>query len=145
MENGRKEVTIELETTIYDMETKEQETQKQSFPGELMAQGKFDVLRYKEVLEDGQVIQNMITIQPERVAVRRTGAIKMNQQFQENKRTENIYQHMHGNIHMETFTNSISFEKHGDAKGALHMDYTMKLNGQLEREHTLKLSISRRA
>ncbi|GLO67700.1 DUF1934 domain-containing protein [Oceanobacillus kimchii] len=142
MTNGRKEVTIELKTTIHDIETGDKETQKQSFSGELIAQGKFDVLKFTEVLEDGQKIQNMITIQPERVAIRRSGAIKMNQQFQENSRTENIYQHMHGSMRMETFTNRISFEKEKDDKGNLQMDYNMKLNGQLEREHRLVLTFS---
>lgn len=143
MQQNSERVNITLKTMIYDVDSEEQETQEQSFAGEWTKKGNIDVLRYEEVIEEAGTIQNMITIRPERVSIRRTGAIQMNQQFQLGQKTENIYQHMHGNIHMETFAESISFTEDTMPR-VLEMYYTMKLNGQLERKHQLRLQFSRR-
>ncbi|MFD1416415.1 DUF1934 domain-containing protein [Oceanobacillus jeddahense] len=141
MQQNSEHVNITLKTVIYDVDSGEQETQEQSFTGEWTKKGSIDVLKYKEVNEEVGTIQNMIMIRPERVSIKRTGVIQMNQQFQLGQKTENIYQHMHGNMHMETFTESISF-KEDTMPRALDMNYTMKLNEQLERKHQLKLQFS---
>ena len=141
MQHNSEHVTITLKTVIYDVDSGEQETQEQSFTGEWTKKGSIDVLKYEEVNEEAGTIQNMIMIRPERVSIKRTGVIQMNQQFQLGQKTENIYQHMHGNIHMETFTESISFTEDAMPR-VLDMNYTMKLNEQLERKHQLKLRFS---
>ncbi|GIO24756.1 DUF1934 domain-containing protein [Oceanobacillus sp. J11TS1] len=143
MQQNSEKVNITLKTVIYDMDSDEQETQEQSVAGEWIKKGDIDVLKYEEVIEEAGTIQNMITIRPERVSIRRTGAIQMNQQFQSGQKTENIYQHMHGNIHMETYSESITFTENTMPR-MLEINYTMKLNGQLERKHQLKLQFSRR-
>jgi len=141
MQQNSEHVNITLKTVIYDVDSGEQETQEQTFTGEWTKKGNIDVLKYEEVNEEVGTIQNMIMIRPERVSIKRTGVILMNQQFQLGQKTENIYQHMHGNIHMETFTESISFTESSMPR-VLDMNYTMKLNEQLERKHQLKLQFS---
>ncbi|MCT1901223.1 DUF1934 domain-containing protein [Oceanobacillus sojae] len=141
MQQNSEHVDITLETMIFDLDSGDQETQEQTFTGEWTKKGDIDVLRYKEVIEEAGIIQNMIMIRPERVSIKRTGAIQMNQQFQLGQKTENIYQHMHGNIHMETFVESITFTEDTMPR-MLEMNYTMKLNGQIERKHQLKLQFS---
>ena len=141
MQQNSEHVNITLETMIFDLDSGDQETQEQDFTGEWTKKGDIDVLRYKEVIEEAGTIQNMIMIRPERVSIKRTGAIQMNQQFQLGQKTENIYQHMHGNIHMETFVESIAFTEDTMPR-VLDMNYTMKLNGQIERKHQLKLQFS---
>lgn len=141
MQQNSEHVYITLETMIFDLDSGDQETQEQTFTGEWTKKGDIDVLRYKEVIEEAGTIQNMIMIRPERVSIKRTGAIQMNQQFQLGQKTENIYQHMHGNIHMETFVESITFTEDTMPR-MLEMNYTMKLNGQIERKHQLKLQFS---
>lgn len=141
MQQKSEDVNITLKTVIYDLDSGEQETQKQSFMGEWTKKGSIDVLKYEEVNEEVGTIQNMIMIRPERVSIKRTGVIQMNQQFQLGQKTENIYQHMHGNMHMETFTELISFTEDTMPR-VLDMNYTMKLNEQLERKHQLKLQFS---
>lgn len=141
MQQNSKHVNITLKTMIFDLDSGEQETQEQNFTGEWTKKGDIDVLRYQEVIEEAGTIQNMIMIRPERISIKRTGAIQMNQQFQLGQKTENIYQHMHGNIHMETFVESITFTEDTMPR-VLDMNYTMKLNGQIERKHQLKLQFS---
>lgn len=143
MQQNSEQVNITLKTVIYDLDSGEQETQEQSFTGEWIKDGTIDVLKYEEVMEEAGKVQNMITIRPNRVSIRRTGAIQMSQQFQSNQKTENVYQHMHGNIHMETFTESITFSE-DSVPQMLEVYYTMKLNGDLERKHQLRLQFSRR-
>ncbi|GGP15282.1 DUF1934 domain-containing protein [Oceanobacillus neutriphilus] len=141
MQQNSEHVNITLKTLIFDLDSGDQETQEQTFTGEWTKKGDIDVLRYKEVIEEAGTIQNMIMIRPERVSIKRTGAIQMNQQFQLGQKTENIYQHMHGNIHMETFVETITFTEDTMPR-VLDMNYTMKLNGQIERKHQLKLQFS---
>ncbi|MEK4298386.1 DUF1934 domain-containing protein [Oceanobacillus sp. FSL W8-0428] len=141
MQQNSEHVNITLKTLIFDLDSGDQETQEQTFTGEWTKKGDIDVLRYKEEVEEAGTIQNMIMIRPERVSIKRTGAIQMNQQFQLGQKTENIYQHMHGNIHMETFVESITFREDTMPR-VLDMNYTMKLNGQIERKHQLELQFS---
>ncbi|WP_152656903.1 DUF1934 domain-containing protein [Oceanobacillus sp. CFH 90083] len=141
MQQNSEQVHITLKTVIDDLDSGEQETQEQSFTGEWMKKGSIDVLKYEEVMEEAGKIQNIIMIRPERVSIKRTGAIQMNQQFQSGQKTENIYQHMHGNIHMETYSESITFTEDIMPR-VLEINYTMKLNEQMERKHQLKLQFS---
>ncbi|WP_080872312.1 DUF1934 domain-containing protein [Oceanobacillus timonensis] len=134
-------VNIKLETSIYDVDSGEQETQEQSFTGEWTKKGNIDVLKYEEMMEEAGTIQNVVMIRPERVSIKRTGAIRMNQQFQSGQKTENIYQHMHGNMHMETYSESITFQEDTMPR-VLEIKYTMIINGQMERKHKLRLQFS---
>ncbi len=82
MQQNSEHVNITLKTLIFDLDSGDQETQEQTFTGEWTKKGDIDVLRYKEEVEEAGTIQNMIMIRPERVSIKRTGAIQMNQQFQ---------------------------------------------------------------
>ncbi|MFD1064562.1 DUF1934 domain-containing protein [Oceanobacillus locisalsi] len=141
MQQQSEQVNIKLQTSIYDVDSGEQETQEQTFTGEWMKKGNIDVLKYEETNEEAGTIQNTVMIRPERVSIKRTGAIRMNQQFQLGQKTENIYQHMHGNMHMETYSESITFQEDTMPR-VLNIKYTMVINGQMERKHQLKLQFS---
>ncbi|ALX49857.1 DUF1934 domain-containing protein [Lentibacillus amyloliquefaciens] len=140
MENNPKEVAVELKTAIDDNGEMEYNTVRAT--GQLFQKSRMDVLSYEETAEDGSPIKNMITIYSDRVAVKRTGLVNMHQHFRERKTSENVFQHPHGNIHMETFTNTITYQALSDnQKGMLIIDYVVKLNGQDERNHQLTLTI----
>lgn len=134
----KKKIRVMLKTTIDDGESKEYN--KISEIGDLFQSEKRDVLTFIEKTEDNEEIKNFITIQESRVTVKRSGYVTMNQTFQENRITENIYRHPHGAIHMETFTRNIDYRMNSNhTKGQLFIDYTVKLNGQDERKHKLEL------
>lgn len=134
------DIYMELQTTIKDGETKEKNTVKEK--GKIYTKEHIDMIMYEEQAENEnqKVVKNIITIQPEKVTIRRSGAVKMNQMFQEGKRSESVFQHPHGRIHMETFTQSFEYQSFNEEKtGKLAINYTVKLNGQEPRQHFLEL------
>ncbi|WP_164667545.1 DUF1934 domain-containing protein [Virgibacillus doumboii] len=140
MNSGSKKVSVELQTIIDDGSQKEYNTVNET--GELYQKNNIDVLTYEENVEEGNAIKNLITIYPDKVSIKRTGMVSMHQKFRVDRPTENVFQHPHGNIHMETFTNTIHYQElTGEHDGLLAIDYTVRLNGQDERKHQLQLSI----
>ncbi|WP_010099501.1 DUF1934 domain-containing protein [Ornithinibacillus scapharcae] len=134
-----KQVRIELHMEIEDDGLKETSTSNQL--GNYYQKGNVDVLTFEEKTEDNQTIRSLITIYPEKVNIKRTGYVSMNQQFHSEHVTENVYKHPHGHIHMETYTKSIRYQAlEGNEEGQLYIQYTVKLNGQDERNHSLRLN-----
>ena len=139
MEAEHKKVRMILRTIITD----EGDTEKNelSHHGYFYRNQTFDVIKFDEQLETGGKVRNLITLQKEKVTIKRTGAVSMNQKFQANKITENVYHHPHGTIHMETFTDSIRYQPPGKKKdGCLQISYHVKLNGLKNRKHDLMLT-----
>lgn len=131
-------VDIQLKTTIRDDEQKE--TIENKYKGRYFNKGTTDVLLYEEKTEDNETIKNFVTIQPDRVNIKRSGAITMNQQFVSKQITECYFSHPHGRIHMETFTNEINLHPPKESVGEVSIAYTVKLNGQEKRQHELTLA-----
>ena len=137
MNEPEKRVAIQLKMKIQDASDKEVNHIKST--GVLFRKGKLDVLRFEEKIDDVE-ISSLITIQKGKVTIKRSGAISMHQQFRLGQITENVYKHPHGNLHMETFTQLMMYQPLGRGIPArLNLDYTVKLNGQDERKHTLEL------
>lgn len=134
------EIWIELHTTIEDDGNKEYHVTTQS--GKLYQRENMYVLLFEEQLEQNGTVKNLITIQPDKgyVSIKRSGMVSMNQKFIKNQSTENVFQHPHGNLHMETFTKSIDYQLSNTKQlSRLDIDYTVQLNGQKERNHQLSL------
>ncbi|WP_449355751.1 DUF1934 domain-containing protein [Virgibacillus natechei] len=139
MDALQKQVLIELRTTIDDHGQMEYNTLRQS--GTFFKKDRLDVLTYEEKTEDDMTTKNLITIQDGKVSVKRTGEVAMNQQFRADQITENVLKHPYGTIHMETYTNKITYQRLDEADmGKLAISYTVKLNGQEERKHELSLT-----
>lgn len=135
----KKQVKVEIKTIIDNDGEKEYGIVKQS--GIIFHKGEMTVLRFTEKQEDNGVVHNMITIQADKVNVKRSGSVEMNQQFQLHRVTETVFRHVLGNIHMETYTNAIKYQSSDeDIAGQLFIDYNVKLNGQTERQHHLELT-----
>ena len=138
MEALHNKVDIILRTTIADQG--ETEINELKHTGCFYRNNTFDVLKFDEELEEGVSVRNLITLQKKKATIKRSGAVSMNQKFQENKITENVYHHPHGTMHMETFTESIRYQLLDDAdEGRLKIIYQVKLNGQANRKHELTL------
>lgn len=138
----KQQVRIKLQTMIDDDGEIEYNTIKQV--GYLFKKGHLDVVSYEEEPEAGQVIRNLISIQHDSVNIKRSGFITMNQKFKQKQKTESYYEHPHGAIHMETFTDDIVYEHDQTAgKHELQINYTVKLNGMDARKHTLLLTMTK--
>lgn len=144
MKQNGEQVMIQLHTSIDDDGNIENNHVK--LTGQFFNRNDIDVLIYEEELEEGVKIKNLVTIQAERVNIKRSGMITMNQQFLVDQITETHYEHPHGTFHMETFTHSITYESiKVSEQGRLVIDYTVKLNGMEERKHILELTYKENA
>ena len=134
-----KEVYIELHMTIDDDGQMEYNTIKST--GIYYQKGNLDVLRFEEAAEDDTQVNNFITIQQNKVNIKRSGHMTMNQQFRTEQITENVLKHPYGTMHMETDTKTITYQPLTDKdNGSLVMSYTVKINGQEKRKHELTLT-----
>lgn len=135
----KKRVNIELRSVIDDAGEKELHVVKQR--GYYYKRDNIEVLTYTEDVEDNGEINNLITITPEKVNINRSGVFSVNQQFLLKRKTECLYQHPHGNIHMSINTKSISHQSINDhEKGELVITYEAILNGQISRDHYITLT-----
>ncbi|WP_217586375.1 DUF1934 domain-containing protein [Lentibacillus saliphilus] len=128
-------VSIELRTAVEDQDQVEYHTTHAI--GDLYRKGATDVIMFEEKTDDG-TIQNMMTIQADKVSIKRTGALTMHQQFKHKQSTENVLRHPYVTIHMETWTDAINYDTE---RGHLSVYYTVKLNGQEPRKQQLDVSI----
>lgn len=141
MAQPKSQVSIHLKMKITDAGDIEKSEVKAA--GTFLQRNNLAALTYTEKIEDYGDANTFITMQDEKVSIKRTGVVSMHQHFQLKKQTENVYKHPHGNILMETFTEAIRYQAPTQTKaGRLEMDYTVKLNGEDERKHTLELVIT---
>lgn len=139
MKIKRKDVIIELRSVIDDAGEKELHIVKQS--GRYYKRDGIEVLTYTEEVEDDGKINNLITMTEDKVNINRSGVFTVNQQFLLNKKSESLYQHPHGNIHMSIKTSSITHRSIlENEKGQLIVKYEAILNGQIKRDHYLTLT-----
>lgn len=132
-------VSIRLVTEIRELGEKAVTVVEES--GSFMQRGNISVLRFEEQQEDQEKIHSLITISDDKVSIKRTGAVQMHQQFKKKQRTENMYRHAYGSIHMETHTDQITYqEPNNNQKGKLFISYTTKINGEGNRRHRLTLT-----
>ncbi|MDL4839094.1 DUF1934 domain-containing protein [Aquibacillus rhizosphaerae] len=133
-------VKVKLVTEIRDLGAKDITVVEED--GMFIQKGQTSVLRYVEHNDNGEDVNSLITIHPDKVSVKRTGPVDMLQQFRKKQMTENVYRHAYGTIHMETHTDQITYQQPVDGKsGRLFISYTTKLNGEGERRHRLTITI----
>ncbi|WP_017471066.1 DUF1934 domain-containing protein [Amphibacillus jilinensis] len=133
-------VKITLQTEI--VEDNDQQLTCVEANGEWFQSKSQAVIRFIERIEDQPEVNTMITIKSEKITIKRSGAVEMTQQFIRQKKTEHIYRHPYGVIHMETYTEKIDYQPLTPThKGELVLHYTTKLNQQAERQHKVRLTI----
>ncbi|HLQ73438.1 MAG TPA: DUF1934 domain-containing protein [Bacillota bacterium] len=139
MTTEKQRISIKFAMSIDDDGEKEYNVVKAV--GSYYKKERFDVITYKEALDDDVFVNNLLTIHKNKVSIKRTGAVQMNQQFDQQRMTESVYQHPHGNFHMETVTEAIHYERPTEqSAGRLSIDYNVRLNGQEKRKHSLLLT-----
>lgn len=121
---------------------REMEHTTTNYTGDFYRQKNMDVITFQEKNEDNLTIKNLITIHHDKVSIKRTGDITMHQQFRVQQTTENVFKHPHVFIHMETYTHKLGYQAPSNTNaGKLSITFTVKLNGQAERDHQLTLLI----
>src|SRR5690625_5198302 len=102
LEVVQKKIRISLQTIIENNGDKE--VLNNAYRGNYIHRGNVEVITYTEHVEGLGETNNRITIHPNKINIKRSGQIKMNQQFIMNKRTETLYRHPFGNMMMEIIT-----------------------------------------
>ncbi|WP_181347763.1 DUF1934 domain-containing protein [Thalassobacillus sp. CUG 92003] len=135
-------VQVYLKTEIRDED--QHETVEMSEPGRFYARGNTEVIKYREHPEDGEPVDTMITIQPEKVSIKRSGGVQMHQTFRREMETENAYHHPYGVFHMQTRTDAIEYRSINEADtGRLFINYQLTLNQDVTQRHRLTLTLER--
>ncbi|MDX8045037.1 DUF1934 domain-containing protein [Gracilibacillus sp. S3-1-1] len=112
--------------------------------GQLMEKEDKAVLRFSETNENKDQTDSLITIQSDKVSIKRSGAVSMLQQLQRKQTTENVYRHQFGTMHMETWTDQIIYQPPVEKKkGKLFISYQTSLNGQDPRRHRLTIEVKK--
>lgn len=133
-----KKIIINLQSIIDDGGEKERHSIEQV--GYFHNRNELDVITFIEETNDGETIHHLLSIYPNKVNIKRSGAIQMNQVFEINEATEGMMRLPHGNILMETYTQVIDYKSILTHKrGELHIVYEIKMNGQPARNHQLQL------
>lgn len=133
----KQDIQLELRTVINDQGEKELSIIKQT--GKYYKKDKLEVITYTDQTEFGEV-NNFITIQAEKVNIKRSGKITMNQRFVKGEITECLYRHPYGTFHFEINTASIQHEiLQENNNGKVIINYDAKINGQQTRHHLLTL------
>jgi len=141
MKSDKIPVLIRLETVILDDNGEERNSS--SHAGMLRRAEHADIITYEEEYE-GSIVRNLVTVKSASASIKRSGAVGMHQSFKPDGITENVYQHPHGSLHMETRTERF-FHGIGPDGGKLEIAYTVRLNGQEERNHQLMFEYEKEA
>ncbi|UOQ94992.1 DUF1934 domain-containing protein [Halobacillus shinanisalinarum] len=132
------DVKLKLITEIRDVDRKEEMTLSE--PGKFYTRDETEVLTFTEHPEEGEPVNTMVTIKPDHISIKRTGAVDMRQVFQRKRETENIYRHTYGDFHMRTWTDQIEYRSLTEAsQGRLFISYQMTLNDDVTQRHRLTL------
>ncbi|QGH36382.1 DUF1934 family protein [Gracilibacillus salitolerans] len=112
--------------------------------GQLLEKDDTTVLKFSETNENNEQTASLITIQPDKVSVKRSGAVSMLQKFQRKQLTENVYRHPFGTMHMETETDQILYQAPvANKSGELFISYQTSLNGETPRRHRLTIRLNK--
>lgn len=135
----RKPIEVELRTVIDRNGEKEMSIIKQT--GEYVRKNDIEIITFVENRDDIGNVRNYITIQNNKVTIRRSGAISMSHQFEVGKKSESLYRHPYGSLHFMITTKSLKCTqlKRGK-KGEIIIIYDALINGIEDQEHHLTLT-----
>ncbi|WP_026695960.1 DUF1934 domain-containing protein [Peribacillus kribbensis] len=126
-DSEKKNVKITVKTTITndgDSETFELKTS-----GVLHSKASADYLQYEEHDENGK-IQTLVKFNDTDVMLKRSGSVKMKQNFHEAETTNGYYESMYGRLLMETNTQKIVREWDSvQREGLIRLLYRLNMQG----------------
>lgn len=135
----KKDIAIELRTVIDDQGEKELSIIKQV--GIYVKKENIEVISFIEKTNEFGDVENLITIRPNKINIKRSGKVSMNQQFIKGKETECLYRHPYGAFLLEIMTKSITHQSLADdQEGKVIIQYDVKVNEEESRNHHLTLT-----
>ncbi len=135
----KKQVAVTLRTLIDDEGEKELSVVKQQ--GIYYRKKDLEVITFTEQHGETGEVRNIISIHPDMVTVKRSGAITMNQQFKEKKKSECLYRHPYGRFYLELYTKKIEMKPMTKGQdGEVNVEYDAYIDGQSPRHHHLTLT-----
>ncbi|KAB8127160.1 DUF1934 domain-containing protein [Gracilibacillus oryzae] len=137
-------VSLKMTMEINDRGTKDVTIIEEK--GQLLEKDTTAILTFSESNENDEQIHSFITIKPDSISVKRSGAVNMHQKFIRKQITENVYRHEFGTIHMETTTDQIIYQPpEGQKQGKLFISYSTSLNGDTPRRHRLTITLNKQS
>ena len=106
----------------------------------MQRKGDLTVLTFTENKGKENETNSMITIKPDEISVKRSGAVSMVQKFRKKETTENVYRHPYGTILMKTKTDQLQSNMQA---GEIFISYTTSLNGGDPRRHRLTIQMKK--
>ncbi|MEI3612064.1 DUF1934 domain-containing protein [Pseudogracilibacillus sp. SO30301A] len=135
----KKDIAVELRTVIDDRGEKELSIIKQI--GNYVKKENIEVISFIEKTNEFGDVENLITIRPNKINIKRSGKVSMNQQFIKGKETECLYRHPYGSFLLEIMTKSITHQSLADDReGKVIIQYDVKVNKEESRYHHLTLT-----
>ncbi|MCP8617398.1 DUF1934 domain-containing protein [Salirhabdus salicampi] len=135
----QKQVNVKVTSMI--SESGHKETIEVEEQGRYYQKGDTHILIFDEKDDEDNVTHNFFTINEEKVVLKRSGQMRMNQMFRLGQTTENPYQHPYGTMLMKTKTKQLQFDTSEDqTKGQLQIDYELSLSEQPVRQHRLTIT-----
>lgn len=132
----QKKVIIHLHTEIDDAGEKEFISERHE--GTYFKKEDKAVLLYTDRQNEMGEIKNFITVQPDKLSVKRSGVISMQQIFHVGRQTECMYKHPYGSFLMEIKTISLETASITDTSGEIVAVYDM-LFQNTTRRYTLTI------
>jgi len=131
---GKEIVKLKMTMEIFDLGNKDISVIEEE--GYLQQKGELTVLIFTENKGTENETRSMITMKPDEISVKRSGAVSMIQKFKKKETTENVYRHPYGMIHMKTMTDQLQVDLD---KGNIFISYKTNLNGGNSRRHRLTI------
>lgn len=140
MELMKRNVYIQLDTKIEE-QGQQTDSITQGYRGIAYRKGKLDVLLFTDEQNEFGSIRNFITIQKDKMAVKRSGAVSMQQIFLVGQKTECMYHHPYGRFLFEIVTERIDVAySEGHTLSEVMVKYKM-LTHDVVSNYTLTLAI----
>lgn len=137
MEPLKENVVVEMRSVIE--EQGEEEVTVTKHKGNYIKKKQIEVIRFTERTKDLGDIKHFITIYPNKVNLKKSGSVSMNQQFVTGKTSECLYRHPYGAFRIEIHTKSVT-KKYKDQTTEIHIVYDSEMNEDRKRHHHLTLT-----
>lgn len=132
----QKRVAVELRTVIERDDDREMSIMKQT--GQYMTKNAVEIIKFTEEREDIGAIDYVLIITPDKVTIRRSGALKQVQVFAVGKRHVSLYRHPFGAFEMEIETKRLVHKPlTTSSQGEVFIQYTSLINNVARQDHLI--------
>lgn len=125
----KQKVILEIHSEIIDDSNKVESSTDTYTANHFYKDGMW-VWLFKEAQENVGTINHQITLREDTLTIKRSGAVKMQQQFIVGKKTECLYRHPYGQFLMEIKTKSLNKQDFSQNEIRVQVEYDMITNNE---------------